>query len=105
MSCRIQAERPRPCAYARFAERQAGDLTRTWRLRAALGDTGIRANGSASIRVVMVSKALVVGAYQRKAEEIARLGVDLTVLIPPAGATAAGARNSTGAHARLHAEG
>ena len=32
----------------------------------------------------MVSKALVVGAYQRKAEELARLGVDLTVLIPPA---------------------
>lgn len=36
------------------------------------------------MRVVMVSKALVVGAYQRKAEELARLGVDLTVLIPPA---------------------
>ncbi|MEZ4861356.1 MAG: glycosyltransferase family 4 protein [Caldilineaceae bacterium] len=32
----------------------------------------------------MVSKALVVGAYQRKAEEIAALGVDLTVLVPPA---------------------
>lgn len=31
----------------------------------------------------MVSKALVVGAYQRKAEEIARLGIDLTVLVPP----------------------
>jgi len=36
------------------------------------------------MRVLMVSKALVVGAYQRKAEEIARLGVDLTVLVPPA---------------------
>jgi len=35
------------------------------------------------MRVVMVSKALVVGAYQRKAEEIARLGVELTVLAPP----------------------
>lgn len=35
------------------------------------------------MRVVMVSKALVVGAYQRKAEEIARLGVELTVLTPP----------------------
>jgi glycosyltransferase involved in cell wall biosynthesis len=35
------------------------------------------------MRVVMVSKALVAGAYQRKAEEIARLGVDLTVLVPP----------------------
>lgn len=32
----------------------------------------------------MVSKALVVGAYQRKAEELAQLGVELTVLIPPA---------------------
>jgi glycosyltransferase involved in cell wall biosynthesis len=36
------------------------------------------------MRVLMVSKALVVGAYQRKAEEIARLGVDLTVVVPPA---------------------
>ena len=35
------------------------------------------------MRVAMVSKALVVGAYQRKAEELARLGVELTVLIPP----------------------
>lgn len=35
------------------------------------------------MRVVMVSKALVVGAYQRKAEEIAALGVDLTVFVPP----------------------
>jgi glycosyltransferase involved in cell wall biosynthesis len=35
------------------------------------------------MRVLMVSKALVVGAYQRKAEEIAACGVDLTVLIPP----------------------
>lgn len=35
------------------------------------------------MRVVMVSKALVVGAYQRKAEELARLGIELTVLIPP----------------------
>ncbi len=34
------------------------------------------------MRVVLVSKALVVGAYQRKAEEIARLGVELTVLTP-----------------------
>jgi len=36
------------------------------------------------MRVVLVSKALVVGEYQRKAEEIARLGVDLIVLVPPA---------------------
>src|SRR5688572_25263334 len=35
------------------------------------------------MHVVMVSKALVVGAYQRKAEEIAARGVKLTVLIPP----------------------
>lgn len=35
------------------------------------------------MHVVMVSKALVVGAYQRKAEEIARRGVKLTVLVPP----------------------
>lgn len=38
--------------------------------------------GTYTMRVVMVSKALVVGAYQRKAEEIARLGIDLTVLVP-----------------------
>ena len=35
------------------------------------------------MRVVLLSKALVVGAYQRKAEEIARQGVELTVLTPP----------------------
>jgi glycosyltransferase involved in cell wall biosynthesis len=35
------------------------------------------------MRVVMLSKAMVVGAYQRKAEELARLGADLTVLVPP----------------------
>ncbi len=35
------------------------------------------------MRVALVSKALIVGAYQRKAEEIARLGVELTVLAPP----------------------
>ncbi len=35
------------------------------------------------MRVVLISKALVVGAYQRKAEEIARQGVELTVLVPP----------------------
>ena len=38
----------------------------------------------------MVSKALVVAAYQRKAEEIARLGVDLTVLVPPVWADSRG---------------
>ncbi|HEY3080518.1 MAG TPA: glycosyltransferase [Chloroflexota bacterium] len=36
------------------------------------------------LRVAMLSKALVVGAYQKKAEELARLpGVELTVLVPP----------------------
>ena len=35
------------------------------------------------MRVVVLSKAFVRGAYQRKAEEIARLGVELTVLVPP----------------------
>jgi glycosyltransferase involved in cell wall biosynthesis len=39
---------------------------------------------NAEMRVLMVSKALVVGAYQRKAEELARLGVELVVLTPPA---------------------
>jgi len=35
------------------------------------------------VRVVMLSKACIVGAYQRKLEEIAALGVELTVLVPP----------------------
>lgn len=36
------------------------------------------------MRVVMVSKAVIVGAYQRKLEELARLpGVELTALAPP----------------------
>lgn len=37
------------------------------------------------MRVLMISKALVVGAYQRKCEELARLpGVDLHVVVPEA---------------------
>jgi glycosyltransferase involved in cell wall biosynthesis len=36
------------------------------------------------MRVMLLSKALVVGIYQRKLEEIARLGVDLLALTPPA---------------------
>src|SRR4051794_15082887 len=41
--------------------------------------------GPAPLKVVMVSKALVVGAYQRKAEEIAaHTDVELTVVVPPA---------------------
>jgi glycosyltransferase involved in cell wall biosynthesis len=35
------------------------------------------------MKVVILSKALVAGAYQRKLEEIARLGVVLTALVPP----------------------
>jgi glycosyltransferase involved in cell wall biosynthesis len=35
------------------------------------------------MRVMMISKALVVGIYQRKLESIARLGVDLLALVPP----------------------
>jgi glycosyltransferase involved in cell wall biosynthesis len=35
------------------------------------------------MRVVILSKALVAGAYQLKLEEIARLGVELTALVPP----------------------
>ena len=34
-------------------------------------------------RVLMLSKACIVGIYQRKLEEIARLGVDLLTLVPP----------------------
>lgn len=36
------------------------------------------------MRVLMLSKACVVGAYQRKLEALAALGVDLTVAVPPA---------------------
>lgn len=37
------------------------------------------------MRVLMVSKACVVGAYQKKLEELARLpGMELTVVVPPA---------------------
>jgi glycosyltransferase involved in cell wall biosynthesis len=53
------------------------------------------------MRVVMVSKALVVGAYQRKAEEIARHGVELTVLTPPSWRDARGAQQAE----RLHTQG
>jgi glycosyltransferase involved in cell wall biosynthesis len=35
------------------------------------------------MRVLMLSKACIVGIYQRKLEEIARLGVDLMVIVPP----------------------
>ena len=35
------------------------------------------------MRVLMISKACVVGIYQRKLQEIAQQGVDLTVVVPP----------------------
>ncbi len=35
------------------------------------------------LRVLMLSKACIVGIYQRKLEEIARLGVELLTLVPP----------------------
>jgi glycosyltransferase involved in cell wall biosynthesis len=36
------------------------------------------------VRVVIISKALIVGAYQRKAEEIAKQpGIELSVVVPP----------------------
>ncbi len=35
------------------------------------------------MRVLMISKACVVGIYQRKLEEMAALGLDLTVVVPP----------------------
>lgn len=35
------------------------------------------------MRVLMISKACVNGAYQRKLEEIAARGIDLTVVVPP----------------------
>jgi glycosyltransferase involved in cell wall biosynthesis len=35
------------------------------------------------MRVLMISKACVQGIYQRKLEELARRGVDLTVVVPP----------------------
>lgn len=44
----------------------------------------VNATNTERLRVVLVSKALVVGIYQRKAEEIAVQGIDLTVLTPPA---------------------
>ena len=35
------------------------------------------------MRVLMISKACVTGIYQRKLEEIARMGVELTTVVPP----------------------
>jgi glycosyltransferase involved in cell wall biosynthesis len=38
---------------------------------------------SEKLRVLMVSKACIVGIYQRKLEEIAKQDIDLTVIVPP----------------------
>jgi glycosyltransferase involved in cell wall biosynthesis len=35
-----------------------------------------------ALRVVMISKALVVGAYHKKLDELARLGVELSLIVP-----------------------
>ena len=35
------------------------------------------------MKVLMLSKACIVGVHQRKLEEIAALGVNLTVVVPP----------------------
>lgn len=50
------------------------------------------------MRVLLVSKALVVGAYQRKAEAIAQLGVELVVLTPPAWRDRRGAQTMQPTH-------
>ncbi len=50
------------------------------------------------LRVVMVSKALVVGAYQRKCEEMARLGLALTVLTPPGWSDRRGTQQAEALH-------
>jgi len=50
------------------------------------------------MHVVMVSKALVTGAYQRKAEEIARRGIQLTVLVPPSWRDRRGRQVATALH-------
>lgn len=53
------------------------------------------------MRVVLLSKAMVVGAYQRKAEEIARYeDVELIVLVPPAWRDERGALPLERAHTR-----
>jgi glycosyltransferase involved in cell wall biosynthesis len=49
----------------------------------------------------MISKACVVGTYQRKLEEIARLGIDLHVVVPPVWADPSGPQPLE----RLHTEG
>lgn len=50
------------------------------------------------MHVVMISKALVSGVYQRKAEAIAACGVELTVLVPPAWQDRRGVQTATPEH-------
>ena len=52
------------------------------------------------MRVLMVSKACIVGIYQPKLEAIAGLGVDLTVLAPPSWADERGVQYLERAHTR-----
>src|SRR5262249_35658145 len=68
-------------------KRDAGDLSGRTRCGGARGTRGLpRAyRGGRAMRVALLSKAMVTGAYQKKAEELARLpGVELTVIVPPA---------------------
>src|SRR3972149_1621779 len=52
------------------------------------------------MRVLMVSKACVVGAYQRKLEEVAARGGELTVAVPPAWRDERGLMRLERAHTR-----
>ena len=51
------------------------------------------------MRVLMISKACIAGAYQKKLEEIASRGVDLTVIVPPYWRDDAGRRGAFGTKA------
>lgn len=44
----------------------------------------VRPENQHTLRVVMISKALVVGAYHTKLDELARMGVELSLVVPPA---------------------
>lgn len=55
------------------------------------------------MRVLMLSKAVVVGAYQRKLEELAALGVDLTVAAPPEWRDERGVQTMERVHTRGYA--
>lgn len=58
-------------------------------------------SSAAALRVLMISKACVVGAYQRKLEEIAaHPGIELTVVVPPVWKDARGLLPLERAHTR-----